>query len=194
VNAALPSRALGSASEPAVLALAMHGDSAAFSELVRRRQSWLRNLLRRLCRDPSLADDLAQQTLLQAWRTLASLKAANAFTAWLRRVAINVWLQHLRGAGAHGWIGESATVEIASEPAAPAAIGLQLDLDRALARLRPEVRVCVVLAYHEKLSHSEIGAATGYPLGTVKSHIKRGAEQLRSLLDAYSPKEPPHGR
>ncbi len=134
------------------------------------------------------------RTLLQAWHTLASLKTANAFTAWLRRLAINVWLQHLRGAAGHGWIGESAAVGTASEPAAPAAIGLQLDLDRALARLRPEMRVCVVLAYHEKLSHSEISSATGYPLGTVKSHIKRGAEQLRSLLDAYAPKESQHGR
>jgi RNA polymerase sigma factor (sigma-70 family) len=190
VNGGLPSRALGNAEESAVLALAMRGESAAFSELVRRRQSWLRNLLRRLCRDPSLADDLAQQTLLQAWRTLTSLKAAGAFTAWLRRLAINTWLQHLRGAAAQSTIGAAVPAEDASDPAAPPEVGLQLDLDRALARLRSEVRLCVVLAYHEKLSHSEISAYTGFPLGTVKSHIKRGAEELRSMLDAYAPKEP----
>jgi RNA polymerase sigma-70 factor, ECF subfamily len=190
VNDGLSSRALGNAEECAVLALAMRGDSAAFSELVRRRQSWLRNLLRRLCRDPSLADDLAQQTLLQAWRTLASLKAAGAFAAWLRRLAVNTWLQHLRGVAAQSMSAAGLPAEAASDPAARAEVGLQLDLDRALARLRSEVRLCIVLAYHEKLSHSEISACTEFPLGTVKSHIKRGAEELRSMLEAYAPKEP----
>ena len=64
-----------------------------------------------------------------------------------------------------------------------------LDLDRALARLSPEERLCVVLAYNEGLSHGEISAATGMPLGTVKSHIRRGAHNLRTLLDAYQPHE-----
>lgn len=185
-----PSRALGNAEDSAVLALAMHGDSAAFSELVRRRQSWLRNLLRRLCRDPSLADDLAQQTLLQSWRTLMSLKEGGAFTAWLRRLAINTWLQHLRRTAAQSTIATAAPAEEAIDSTGPAEIGLQLDLDSALARLRSEVRLCLVLAYHESLSHGEISAHTGLPLGTVKSHIKRGTEELRAMLDAYAPKEP----
>lgn len=190
MNDLQPGRGLGNAAEGAVLALAMRGDSAAFGELVRRRQSWLRNLLRRLCRDPSLADDLAQQTLLQAWRTLQGLKAASAFNTWLRRLAINTWLQHLRRAP-----GQTENQAAAPDtPAPPSAVGLQLDLDRALASLRPDVRLCVVLAYHEQLSHTEICAHTGFPLGTVKSHIKRGAAELRSLLDCYSPKESSHDR
>ena len=184
-----PSRGLGAASEPVALALAMRGDSAAFSELVRRRQSWLRNLLRRLCRDPSLADDLAQQAFFQAWRSLATLKSASAFTVWLRRVAINTWLQHLRGAASQAPLTSAAAAEAASAPIVLDDAGLRLDLDCALERLRPDVRLCVVLAYHERLSHSEISAYTGFPLGTVKSHIKRGAEELRSRLDAYAPKE-----
>jgi RNA polymerase sigma-70 factor (ECF subfamily) len=188
VTPEVPGPGLGSASDAAVIALASRGDSAAFDELVRRRQSWLRNLLRRLCRDPALADDLAQQTLLQAWRRLASLKSPNAFGSWLRRLAVNVWLQHVR-AGA-GWSAvdlpvEEAVDEAAVHRVAPAKIGLQLDLDRALAALRPEVRLCVVLAYHEELSHAEISAHTGLPLGTVKSNIRRGAAELRSSLDAY---------
>jgi RNA polymerase sigma-70 factor, ECF subfamily len=188
VNDQRPSRGLGEAAEPIVLALAMQGCPSAFEEIVRRRQSWLRNLLRRLCRDTSLADDLAQQTLLQAWRTLGTLKAANAFAAWLRRLAVNTWLQYLRSAAGRSSL--AGAPEAASEASSSSGVGLKLDLDRALARLRPEVRLCVVLAYHEQLSHSEISAYTGLPLGTVKSHIKRGAEELRLLLDAYAPKEP----
>src|ERR1700732_4463494 len=70
----------------------MNGDAPAFCELVRRRQSWLRHLLRRLCRNPALADDLAQQVFLQAWRSLPGLRSVTAFGAWLRRLALHARL------------------------------------------------------------------------------------------------------
>ena len=177
---------LGQAGEAAVVALAMGGDTAAFTELVWRRQTWLRNFLRRLSRDPALADDLAQQVLLQAWRSLPRLNSVASFGAWLRRLAINTWLAHVRSAPA-------ATVSLdtaeAPVPELVSATGEALDLDRALARLSPEERLCVVLAYNEGLSHSEISAAIGMPLGTVKSHIRRGTRQLRVLLAIYQPRE-----
>jgi RNA polymerase sigma-70 factor (ECF subfamily) len=176
--------ALGQAAEAAVVALAIGGDEAAFSELVRRRQSWLRNLLRRLSRDPALADDLAQQALLQAWRSLRNLRSVGAFGAWLRQLAINAWLSHVRSAPQAA---QSLDEVDLAEPAATHTVAEALDLDRALAHLGRDERLCVVLAYNEGMSHSEISAATSLPLGTVKSHIKRGAERLRTLLQAYQP-------
>jgi RNA polymerase sigma-70 factor (ECF subfamily) len=176
---------LGQAAEAAVVALAMSGDVAAFCELVRRRQSGLRNLLRRLCRDPALADDLAQQVFLQAWRSLPGLRSVAAFGAWLRRLALNAWLAHLRAA--------PPAITMDTEDLASAAVTLpgaeRLDLDRALASLARDERLCVVLAYGEGMSHGEISAATDLPLGTVKSHVRRGARRLRALLHAYQPAE-----
>ena len=61
----------------------------------------------------------------------------------------------------------------------------RVDLDAALATLQPEVRLCVVLAYSEGLSHPEIASFTGLPLGTVKTHISRGAARLREVLSDY---------
>ena len=58
-------------------------------------------------------------------------------------------------------------------------------LDAALMQLAPAARLCVVLAYHEGLSHSEISATTSIPLGTVKSHVTRGAARLRQILKDY---------
>ena len=186
MKSALPGAVLGQADERAVLALAIRGDAGAFSELVRRRQSWLRNLLRRLCRDPALADDLAQQVFLQAWRSLRSLRSTHAFGGWLRRLAINAWRAHVR-AGKVVFVEEADATEPASCDSPMT--GEQLDLDHALARLSGDERLCIVLAYNEGMSHSEISEATGLPLGTVKSHIKRGAERLRTLLHAYRPSE-----
>jgi RNA polymerase sigma-70 factor (ECF subfamily) len=63
---------------------------------------------------------------------------------------------------------------------------LSLDLNQALARLSPGKRLCVVLAYLEGLSHPEIAKLSDLPLGTVKSHIRRGTQELKQLLDSYS--------
>jgi RNA polymerase sigma-70 factor (ECF subfamily) len=185
------SAALGQAAEAAVVALAIGGDEAAFSELVRRRQSWLRNLLRRLSRDPALADDLAQQALVQAWRSLRTLKSITAFGGWLRQLAINVWLNHLRSTPKLESLDAAADDDgdTRIELAVTHSTGEALDLDRTLALLSRDERLCIVLAYHEGMSHGEISSATNLPLGTVKSHIKRGSERLRALLAAYQPAE-----
>jgi RNA polymerase sigma factor (sigma-70 family) len=187
-----PSSALGEASEAAVAALAMSGDDAAFGELVRRRQGAIRNLLRRLGRDAALADDLSQQAFMLAWRSIRTLKSPSAFGAWLRKLAVNCWLQQVR-ARKH----EVALDEVALDGGSPGegtttpAVTERLDLDAALARLPPDARLCVVLAYSEGMSHGEISDSTSLPLGTVKSHIARGAARLRELLQAYGDA---HGR
>ena len=178
---------LGQVAEATVVALAMGGDVEAFTELVRRRQSALRNLLRRLSHDPALADDLTQVTFLKAWRALPRLRSVGAFGAWLRRLAVNSWLEHARSAP------RTEPLEDGDQPAATGSPGMEIDLDRALARLGGDERLCVVLAYHEGMSHGEISESTGLPLGTVKSHVRRGGERLRTLLVAYeSPQEQAH--
>lgn len=170
---------LSSAAESAVVVLAAGGDDEAFAELVRRRQAWLRSLLRRLCRDPALADDLAQQVFIAAWQKLRQLRAPAAFGGWLRSLAVNTWLQSARRRS-ELLLDENPGMH---EEAAPATDpSTAIDLDRLLQRLRPAERLCVVLCHAEGLSHAQIAALTGWPLGTVKSHVTRGAAALRSLL------------
>jgi DNA-directed RNA polymerase specialized sigma24 family protein len=91
-----PSLELGAASEVAVVVLAMNGDDVAFGELVCRRRDAIRHLFRRLTRDPALADDLAQQAFVLAWKSMRTLRSPAAFGAWLRKLAVNCWLQHAR--------------------------------------------------------------------------------------------------
>ncbi len=181
----LPRDALRAAAESVVVALAIAGDDDAYGELVRRRQSPIRELLRRLSRDSALADDLAQQAFVQAWRTIRSLKAPAAFGGWLRKLAVNVWLQHVRSRSGREKPAPGAERAPAIDPPSEPATAEQIDLDRALASLPPDVRVCIVLAYAERMSHREISDATDLPLGTVKSHIARGAARLREILRAY---------
>ncbi len=176
-------QALAAAAEASVVVLAASGDDQAFAELVRRRQGMVRGLLRRLCGDAAFAEDLAQQAFVQAWRQLRRLQSPAAFGGWLRAIAVNVWLQEARKSPARLERPEADLPE-------PEVGGLQpddipaarLDLSRGLLRLKAAERVCVVLSYAEGLSHAEIAEVTGWPLGTVKSNVARGAERLRAWL------------
>ena len=175
---------LCAASEPVLVVLARQGHDGAFTELVRRRQRALRGLLARLSNDVSLADDLAQETFLQAWQKLALLRTPESFGAWLRQIAINVWLQHARRKRLLTDRIEDSNLDDYVSGSAGQFPGDRLDLEIALDRLSPPQRLCVVLAYQEGMSHAEIADATRLPLGTVKSHITRATSRLREWLGA----------
>ncbi len=165
-----------------LVSLARTGDRKAFAEIVRRRQSSIRNLMRRCCNDYTLADDLTQQVFLKVWLGIRKLRKAPAFSGWLKRVAVSVWLQHIRKKDALGGANEMTGNELPQHDTT----GMVLDLDRALVRLSNPVRLCVVLSYHEGMSHGEIAKLTQLPLGTVKTNIRNGAHQLQELLSAYA--------
>jgi len=178
VTTACSSRSqLAAAVESTVVRLAAAGDDAAFDELVRRRQPVVRGLLRRLCGDVTLADDLAQQAFVAAWSQLGTLRQPAAFGGWLRQIAVNTWLAHGRRRGPD-WV--ALPDELGAADTVDPAVAL--DLQRLLARLAPAERLGVVLAHVEGLSHAEIAQATGWPLGTVKSHVARGSARLRQWL------------
>jgi RNA polymerase sigma-70 factor (ECF subfamily) len=165
--------------EAALVALAARGDDAAFGEIVRLRQATLRGLLRRWCGNAALADDLAQDVFVQAWRNLHRLEKPAAFGGWLRQIALNVWLQHARKSKLPL---RDLDDDAPAEPAIPGASESNIDLERALDRLSAGERLCVLLSHAEGMSHAEIARAVDLPLGTVKSHIARGTAKLRGLL------------
>jgi RNA polymerase sigma-70 factor, ECF subfamily len=172
---------LREAADALVIALACAGDDQAFTEIVRRRHARVRRFMYRLCRRPALGDDLAQQVFLKMWRSLAGLRAAAAFDGWLKRIMVTTWLEEVR----RDKLELAREVEDADFGSRRDTTGERMDLDAALAQLPAEPRLCVVLAYDEGLSHPEIAALTGLPIGTVKSHISRGSARLRALLAEY---------
>lgn len=173
---------LAAATEAALIVAAQARDQAAFGELVKRRQGWARALLRRMCRSVAEADDLAQEAFIKAWDRLKDLETPAAFPGWFRRIAVTTFLMAKRKQRA---IFEEIANPIAAEDSSPEqAAGAKIDLERALAKLSDAERLCVTLNHGEGLSHSEIVDMTGLPLGTVKSHVLRGTEKLRRMLEA----------
>jgi len=161
-------------------------DRAAFGELVFRHQSPVRRFLRHLSGgDAALADDLAQETFLRAYRGLGRFRGDASFLTWILGIAHNQFRNARRRRKEVDW--EEADAPEPSEPSAARAVELHADLSSALKRLDPDEQTALHLFYHQGLTHPEISAVAGWPLGTVKTHLHRGKEKLRSLLGPWNP-------
>ena len=147
----------------------------------------VRRFLRHLTRgDAALADDLAQETFFTAWRGLARFRGRAGFLTWLLGIAHN----HFRNARRSR---REVAPEIAPEaaddntPSPAQTVALRHDLAAALARLDADQQTALHLFYQQDLTHPEISAVTGWPLGTVKTHLARGKDALRPLLSPWNP-------
>ena len=161
-------------------------DQHAFGELVRRHQSSVRGLLRQLTRtDISLADDLAQEAFLRAYKNIRSFRGEARFSTWLYRIAYNCFREDARKRKELVGVDE-AQLQAQHDPQTvdPA---LRHDLMHALNLLPLNERTAVVLCCQNGLSHDEAARVLDIPLGTVKTNVLRGREKLKRTLAAWGP-------
>jgi RNA polymerase sigma factor (sigma-70 family) len=161
-------------------------DQHAFGELVRRHQSTVRGLLRQLTRtDLALADDLAQDTFLRAYKHIRSFRGEARFSTWLYRIAYNCFREDARRRKELvGIDDERLQAEQDPQTVDP---GLRHDLMHALSLLPLHERTAVLLCCQNGLSHDEAARVLEIPLGTVKTNVLRGREKLKRALAAWGP-------
>jgi len=161
-------------------------DQHAFGELVRRHQSSVRGLLRQLSRnDLALADDLAQDAFVRAYKNIRSFRGEAKFSTWLYRIAYNCFREDARRRKELVGIDESQWQrEIDPNTVEP---GLKHDLMHALNLLLLPERTAVVLCCQNGLSHDEAARVLDIQLGTVKTNVLRGREKLKRTLAAWAP-------
>lgn len=148
--------------------------------LVREHQSKVRAFLRRLTRgDAALADDLAQETFLEAYRKFDQYRGEGSLSSWLCGIAWSRFLMERRKRKDEPL---EELPEAASADPQVASVA-KLDLERAMARLSAEERAALTLCYALGHSHGEAAAILRLPLGTVKSHVLRGREKLKAMLE-----------
>lgn len=167
---------------------ALNGDRAAFGELARRAAGPAHGLLRRMGAQPPIAEDIVQDALIAAYRSLASFRAEAPFAAWVMKIAARLYVKRRR---------KDARLVLLAKPGErvgpPPALDFAIDLDRALATLSPAERLCVTLCHGAGFTQVEIAEALQVPLGTVKSHVTRGLDKLRQRLGSDARREAAHG-
>lgn len=152
--------------------------SAAFETLVRRHQAPLRAFLIRMTGDAALADDLAQEALIKAYRALDGFRGGSSFRSWLFAIAMREAAMARRKNAARQRAdersndpdGETSTAEFS------------IDLQRALLALTPEERAAALLCDAAGFSHAEAAGVMSAPLGTVKTLVSRAREKLRAAM------------
>jgi RNA polymerase sigma-70 factor (ECF subfamily) len=169
------------------LARARQGDRHAFASIVRTHQSRVRLQLRRLTRgDAALADDLAQETFVQAWLHLEDFRGEARLATWLHRIALTRFLQHERRPQLPmEWREHDADADAGHDPRPVE--GLGRDLVHALGALSEIQRLAIIHCFHLELSHAEAAQVLGMPIGTLKSHLNRARSRLHELLGAWKP-------
>ncbi len=161
-------------------------DQHAFAQLVLRYQSQVRHWARRLCDgDAHLADDLAQETFIKAYAALPAFRAQAKFSTWLYRITFNLAANRWRAKKVL-WCELEDNQEVEASNCDIQNFAIKQDVESALGKLSAPQQLAIRLCYEEGFSHQEVADIMGIPLGTVKTHILRGKQQLEVLLASWS--------
>lgn len=193
----------GARSDEELAVEASRGSEAAFRELVERFERPVFGLIVRIVRRPELAEELAQETFVKAWRALARFDPERKFSSWLFKIAHNAALDSLRRKGEETLSLDEPVAEGEGPRELPAdpnaedpllrltARGAGRALERAIAGLRPQYREVLLLRFAEGLAYEEIAEVLGAPLGTVKVHLFRARKELAAAMRAlgWDPEE-----
>ena len=198
--ALLGGRALGSAAPIDVLddldivRAVLAGDREAFRVLVDRESTAVIRACYRILGDRHEAEDIAQEAFVTAYRSLASWRGDGPFGAWLTRIAVRLAIRQAGRRKAVSWVRPLAGLDADPVTALPASIRTEPEqvalraesataTRHALAGLDEPYREVVALRFFGERSLEEIASLTGRPLGTVKTHLRRGLLRLREGLE-----------
>jgi RNA polymerase sigma-70 factor (ECF subfamily) len=184
----------GTESDAELVRGALRGSQEAFRELVTRFERPIYSLVLRMVQDSGVAEDLAQEVFVKAFRRLSTYDPQWKFSSWLFKIAHNTTIDHLRRGvpetvpleAEAGDRGSLAAVLADGTVESPQAVAERHDLarslERAISRLRPDYREAVLMFYVHGASYQEICEATGQPLGTVKTNLHRAKKELAATM------------
>lgn len=163
------------------------GDTRSFEKIYERHAARIYNLLRRLTGgDTATAEDLAQETFLAAYRSLASWRGEGALATWLCGIAVRVYRQHQRQSHDKDTEALSDTLPADDDASDPLAhcqrVEVLRHLESGIAALPTLYREAFVLAYVEGFAYKEVASLLGIPVGTVQSRLNKAKALLRLYL------------
>ena len=164
---------------------ARQGDRHAFGELVCRYYPGVIQVVYRLCGDPGLAQDMAQETFLRAWINFPSFRPQSCLRNWLYRIAVNAALDVLRRKPEETLEDEAAQMLPDQKPSPEAAMIDKEEMSQvqqSIQSLPEAARSVLILREYAGLSYQEIANVLDVPVGTVMSRLNYARNRLRELL------------
>ncbi len=165
------------------------GNVQAYRELVERHERRIYHFLLKHVLRTDEAEDLAQETFLQAYRSLAAYRGEAKFTTWLTGIALNVARNHANRSPPLPVAEEEDTLAQLVAAADPAEYTSQIAklraVQKAVAALPAEQRECVSLVFFEEAGYEEAARILAVPIGTVKSRLARARARLAEALKDY---------
>ena len=160
---------------------ARSGDASAFAMLVHAETPAAYRLALSIVRSPAEAEDAVQEAFLRAWRDIGSLREADLWPAWFRKLTVRSALdQARRRHRVHEIDLDLAAGMPGREPSVSSAD--RLELMAAFDRLAPDDRAILALRFFADLEVPDVAATLRIPLGTAKSRLHRAVERLRSHM------------
>ena len=183
-------REVGPIEEQDLVRLAIGGDDAAFGELVRIHQHEVYTVALRMVTDRDLANDVAQEAFVRAWRAMGQFRGDAKFSTWMHRIAVNTALTHReRRKRTRTEALDAMYYEPEADGLTPERAGVSADaqasLEAALTDLANPLRTVVVLKDVYGWSHSEIADELGITVTAAKVRLHRGRKALRVALWDY---------
>lgn len=162
-------------------------DRAAFAGLYEATRSKLFAVSLRIVRERAVAEEVLQDSFVSIWNHAGDYaRAKSAPLTWMTAIVRNRSLDVVRRIREEPDVDDRLAANLVDESAAPArqaqARAEAHTLERCLAELEAEQRQSIALAFYHGLTHSELAAHLRRPLGTVKTHIRRGLMKLRDCL------------
>ncbi|MEX1994314.1 MAG: RNA polymerase sigma factor [Steroidobacteraceae bacterium] len=166
------------------VARACGGDVGAFEHLYREHVGRVYGLCLRMTGQPEQAEDLTQDTFVNAWRSLPGYEGRSSFATWLHRIAVNAVLAQRRRPQGRNEVSltdeTGEQMDFAAEPGMDEAT--PIDIERAIAALPPGARDIVVLHGVYGYSHEEAAGMLGIAVGTCKAQLHRARHLMRSRM------------
>ncbi len=163
-----------------VTQVAVFRNKKAFDQLVRKYQSPVRRFfLNQTGGDGQLSDDLAQETFIKAYTNITKFRGVASFSTWLMRIAYNVFYDEIRS---RKQTEDIDTTAIKNTKTSGSDTGMKMDIQTALAQLKPDEQTCITLQLIDGYPIDQISKITGMNENTVKSHLKRGKDKLAIYL------------
>jgi RNA polymerase sigma-70 factor (ECF subfamily) len=174
------------ASDAALIQRIVARDESALAVVYDRYAGMLSSVLNRILRDTNAAEEILQDIFYQLWRTAENFDAARgSLPGWLMVIARNRAISRLRrhNPASGEELVENTVVLPATLESSMAQAEMIGRVRGAMEKLPQEQRAALELAYFEGLTHSEIAAKTGDPLGTVKTRLRTAVETLKKNLN-----------